>query len=284
VIFVSTGGYRHQTAVKTALDFYSKGISHVELSGGLHSTLLNDELKMVPNDLVLQVHNYFPPPPLPFVFNLASNNPNVFIQSMEHARSAIKIAATLERSLYSFHAGFRIDPSATELGGNLLTHKLTDRFYAIDLFIDAVTVLSKEAEILGVKLLIENNVITKFNLNRFGEDPLLMTQPNEIISVMERLPRNVGLLLDVAHLKVSAQSLQFDLISGHQALKPWICGYHLSDNNGIVDSNQPVKFSSWFWPHLVQDLDFYTLEVYGVSIEDLYFQQCLTGEMLYKKL
>jgi sugar phosphate isomerase/epimerase len=131
--------------------------------------------------------------------------------------------------------------------------------------------------------LIENNVITQANFSSFGEDPLLMTDPEAIISVMKEMPKNVGLLVDVAHLKVSAQTLKFDLIDGHEKLKPWIHGYHLSDNDGSVDSNEPVLADSWFWKHLLRGLDYYTLEVYGSSPQDLYYQQCLFREMLSKE-
>jgi sugar phosphate isomerase/epimerase len=282
VIFVSTGGRRDQTAVQTALDFYQAGIRHVELSGGSYSNQFEKDSQLVPADLMIQVHNYFPPPAIPFVFNLASDMVEVANLSINHAQTAIKIAATLKRSIYSFHAGFRINPLASELGKKLETRRLINRSEALNIFIERVYGLSKFAEDLGVKLLIENNVITQFNFNSFGEDPLLMTDPEEIIYVMKGMPKNVGLLVDVAHLKVSSQTLKFDLIDAHERLKPWIHGYHLSDNDGSVDSNEPVLASSWFWEHLLRGLDYYTLEVYGVSPQELYYQQRLFREMISK--
>jgi sugar phosphate isomerase/epimerase len=128
--------------------------------------------------------------------------------------------------------------------------------------------------------MVENNVITQSNFNRFGEDPLLLTCPDEIFAVMKEMPKNVGLLLDVAHLKVSANTLGFDLINGHEKLKPWIKGYHLSDNSGDVDSNEQVTPASWFWKYILRDLEFYTLEVYGATDIELYAQYLLTKKML----
>lgn len=283
MIFVSTGGRRDQTAIQTALDFYRAGIRHVELSGGSYSNQFERDSQLLPADLMIQVHNYFPPPATPFVFNLASDMEEVANLSINHAQTAIKISSTLERPIYSFHAGFRINPLASELGKKLETRRLINRSDALNLFIERVYGLSKFAEDLGVKLLIENNVITQSNFNSFGEDPLLMTDPEEIISVMKEMPKNVGLLVDVAHLKVSAQTLKFDLIDAHDRLKPWISGYHLSDNDGSIDSNKPILPNSWFWRHLLRGLDYYTLEVYGVSPQDLYHQQSLFKEMLSKE-
>jgi sugar phosphate isomerase/epimerase len=283
MIFVSTGGRRDQTAIQTALDFYRAGIRHVELSGGCHSEKFDTDIHSLPTDLIIQIHNYFPPPVMPFVFNLASDEKEISNLSIDHAQKAIEIASSLKRPIYSFHAGFRINPLAIELGKKLKTRRLTDRAHALDLFFERVVKLAKVAENLGVQLLIENNVITQSNFNGFGEDPLLLTNPEEIISVMKEMPKNVGLLLDVAHLKVSSQTLKYDLIEAHERLKPWIVGYHLSDNNGFIDSNEPVLVNSWFWKHLVRGLDYYTLEVYGVTPQNLYSQQCLFREMLSKE-
>ena len=280
MIFISTGGRRDKSAIDTALNFYRQGIRHVELSGGLHSKEFLTELKTVPRDLILQIHNYFPPPATPFVFNLASNVFDISEMSIGLARNAIQISSGLERSIYSFHAGFRINPRANELGGKLVARQLMSRRLAIEIFIERVLLLAKEAESMGVRLMIENNVITQSNFNRFGEDPLLFTCPDEIFAVMKEMPKNVGLLLDVAHLKVSANTLDFDLINGHEKLKPWIKGYHLSDNSGDIDSNEQVTSASWFWKYLVRNLDFYTLEVYGATDIELYAQYLLTKEML----
>jgi hypothetical protein len=283
MIFISTGGRRDKSAIDIALDFYHHGIFQVELSGGLHSESFVADLESIPNDLILQIHNYFPPPAIPFVFNLASDEIDISQLSIDLARNAIKISSALERSIYSFHAGFRINPRSNELGRKLVARELTSRAFALEIFVERVLMLAKEAESLGVRLMIENNVITRSNFNSFGEDPLLLTHPDEIVAVMKRMPKNVGLLLDVAHLKVSSKTLKFDLVGAHELLKPWIQGYHLSDNNGDVDSNEPVTPSSWFWEYIIGNLDSYTLEVYGVSSEDLFAQYLMTKEMLAKR-
>ena len=58
--------------------------------------------------------------------------------------------------------------------------------------------------------MIENNVLSAKNAYEFSANPLLMCDPQECQKIMELLPGSVKLLIDVAHLKVSANSLNFD--------------------------------------------------------------------------
>ena len=97
---------------------------------------------------------------------------------------------------------------------------------------------------------------------------------------MKRMPSNVKLLIDVAHLKVSAKTLQFDAIKMLNECSEWTFAYHLSDNDGISDSNQPISLDSWFWPYLKQNVNFYVLEVYGLLPEELLQQSGLVKQIL----
>jgi len=280
VIFISTGGRYRQSAAETSSYYYQHGILNVELSGGAHSETCLSDLQALSNQLVFQVHNYFPPPAIPFVFNLASDDNDISQLSIDHVRSAIRLAIALRRPVYSFHAGFRINPRVKELGGILASSPLVERHKALNLFGERVTLLAEEARQEGVTLLIENNVINGTNLKSFGEDPLLLTQPDEISTFMGRVPSNVGLLLDVAHLKVSGIALGFDFIAAHKKLQPWIKAYHLSDNDGTRDSNNAVSEDSWFWDGLVQGLDYYSLEVYQTPATELIEQRNLVADKL----
>ena len=88
------------------------------------------------------------------------------------------------------------------------------------------------------------------------------------------------LLIDVAHLKVSANSLGFDRLKFLKSVYPWIRACHLSDNDGLSDSNESVKEDSWFWKHIPSNLDYYSLEVYGKNPIELAEQVKLTQSML----
>ena len=99
---------------------------------------------------------------------LASTDPDISRLSISHVRQAIRIASLVNRPIYSFHAGFRIDPKVRELGRQLDRHNLVARGLSLDLFGDRITTLAEEASHEGVTLLIENNVINKNNYESYG--------------------------------------------------------------------------------------------------------------------
>jgi hypothetical protein len=86
--------------------------------------------------------------------------------------------------------------------------------------------------------------------------------------------------VDVAHLKVSANSLDFDPALMFDLCHQRTTGYHLSDNNGREDSNEPVGEDAWFWPHLKPEVDYYSVEVYGQTTSELLQQAKLVRSKL----
>ena len=119
------------------------------------------------------------------------------------------------------------------------------------------------------------------NAAEFSANPLLMCDPDESRQVLERLPADVGFLIDVAHLKVSANSLQFDPVAMFEHCYDRIAGHHLSDNNGLEDSNQRFDENAWFWPHLKKDAGYFSIEVYGCTPGQLLAQSKLAQSKLY---
>ena len=138
----------------------------------------------------------------------------------------------------------------------------------MSLFIDRVCDLAEFAKIKGVELLIENNVLSKNNYEEFKANPLLMIESDECLEIMNSTPRNVNLLLDVAHLKVSANTLKFDPIKSMNDTKDWIKGYHFSDNDGLSDTNQMISESSWFINNIDRNKSC-VLEVYDISVSKI---------------
>lgn len=132
----------------------------------------------------------------------------------------------------------------------------------------------------GVRLLVENNVLTVGTAASNGDDVLLMTTPDGIRSTLACLPDDVGLLMDVAHFAVSAQTLGFKASSSLRDLAPVIGGYHLSDNDGLADSNEPVHEDSWFWDDLDAHVPYVTLEIHPGKVESYAEQVALTERKL----
>lgn len=266
---VSTGGFSKFPADEVSSLFQSCGIDSIELSGGTYHSHLIGNLIKLKNQIDFEVHNYFPPPAQPFVFNLASMSKEIADKSISHVVDALKYCQCLGSDFYSFHAGYLIDPEVNELGAVIGKKPINDRDACKELFVQRVSYLAKLAEDCGVRLMIENNVLSSANFKAFSQNPLLMCDPGEIYEIASILPDGVGLLLDVAHLKVSAKTLGFRPDNVFQDLKEKIYGYHLSDNDGFEDSNESFDEDSWFWGLLNNKIRYCSIEVYKKKPSEL---------------
>lgn len=280
MIYLSTGGFSNNTFKDTSCLFDNKIVKAFELSAGKYTPSLLNDLTYVSENFEVALHNYFPVPKEPFVFNLASFNLEILKQSKEHAMRAIELSSLYGSKFYSFHAGYLLDPQPSELGHKIKSKKLNSREDSIEHFILNVKELATFAEKHNVTLLIENNVISKANLDSFNCNPLLMSEPVETQYIFSKLPRNVKLLIDVAHLKVSAKTLNFDPVKYLKDFSDITLAYHISDNNGLEDSNEPFTENSWFVDHIRKDLEYYSLEIYVSDIEVLEEQYKLLSEIL----
>ena len=166
------------------------------------------------------------------------------------------------------------------LGKKIKKTKLQDRKKTLQLFISRVSQIAKFAKKKNVEILIENNVISKKNFLEFNANPLLMTSDKEMIKIMKKTPKNVNLLVDVGHLKVSAKTLGFNAIKTLKKIQKWIKGYHLSENNGLEDSNKAINSKSWFLKHLIKT-DYISIETYIKSTKKLKKQMNLVNKILY---
>ncbi len=280
MIYISTGGFRGRTADDVSAELLGAGANSIELSGGAYSETLLKDLQALSQDAHFQVHNYFPPPADPFVLNLGSLDQETGDRSVAHVEQALEWCVALGADRYSFHAGFLLDPKVDELGQRIPNRSLFDRDECIEVFVSRVSRLAAIAERAGIALMIENNVLSAKNAHEFSANPLLMCDPQECHKIMVLLPGSVKQLIDVAHLKVSANSLNFDAAQMFDVCHERIAGYHLSDNDGLEDSNKQFGEDAWFWPHLTSDVDYYSVEVYGCTPDQLRQQADLVRSKL----
>ena len=282
MIFISTGMINNQSAVKTTKEFLDLGIKEIELSGGLYEENIPDKIKKFKKLASFQVHNYFPPPKVSFTLNLATFDKDLLNICYEHLKNSIRLSSELEGNYYSFHAGFLIDPQPKELGKKFKKRKINNKQEAIKIYIERLNYLSVFAKKEGVELLIENNVLNKQHYKIFEQDPFLMTSTDDALYIMKNTPKNVSLLVDFAHLKVAAKTLNFNPVDFLKICDPWIKGYHLSDNNGEYDTNDLITESSWFWPYIKKNLEYYTLEIKCDNKSILLDQKKLVNKHLYQ--
>lgn len=197
-------------------------------------------------------HNYFPPPQRPFVLNLASEVDSIRRRSIEHCQRGLRLSQQAGSPFFSAHAGFCIDPQPEELGKQLRqTEQVIERKKCWSLFIESLQAVLRTAEALNVDFYIENNVTAGMNLNVHGQNPLLASHIEELVSLTAEVDHaRFGLLLDTAHLKVSGRTLGFAPEKWLQTAGPYIKAIHHSDNNGLFDSNEALGPDYWFLEYL----------------------------------
>jgi sugar phosphate isomerase/epimerase len=260
-------------AAGLALEF-SSGIP---FHAGMKEIFLRCDLKRLP-------HNYFPAPAEPFVLNLASLDPAIRRRSVEHCRQGLELASESGAPFFSVHAGLCLDPDPSQLGHQLDVERPFQREKNWAAFLDSLSGLIREADDLGVGLLVENNVLASFNLPSSGQNPLLCVDPAECLRLLREVDHTrLGLLLDTAHLKVSSGTLGFSAAEGVQALAPFVQALHHSDNDGLTDSNQAISASYWFlqWMPLFSQA-VHVLEVHDQHEEQIKAQRELLGSAILK--
>jgi len=265
MIYVSSSCIRHKKIKDSVQELAENGFQNIELSGGTkyYENYENDLLELKDKyNLNYRCHNYFPPPKEPFVLNLASLNDETFQMTFKHLQKVIALSKKLGSSKFAFHAGFFIDIKLSEIGKKLSRDNLFDEKKAVERFCNAYEDIKKEAQDLS--LFIENNVFSKTNAKTYnGENPFMMTNFNEYKSLREKIDFN--LLLDVAHLKVSAKTLRLNWEDEFENMMNASSYIHVSNNDGFHDLNNELTKESVLLTMLeksdTKNKDF-TLEVY----------------------
>jgi hypothetical protein len=257
--------------VEQIIQLSEKNALQLEFSSGM--PYKEDMLELCINARIPRlIHNYFPAPKYPFVLNLASVNEGIRKQSIEHCKMAINITDQIGANFFAAHSGFCIDPAPTELGNKISqdASKRIERNLHLDLFYKSVIEILEFADERKIDFYIENNVITQFNLNN-NQNPLLGCDSEELKRVFDDInhPR-FGLLLDTAHLKVSAITLGLSCKDELDKLTPYIKALHHSDNDGLIDSNSEMDLSYWFLPFISQFSKMtHVIEVKNINIEKI---------------
>lgn len=251
-VFVSSGAFNSRNVQDMLREAEAAGCDRIELSSGLAYASGNlDVLRSHTTAFNFLVHNYFPPPSEPFVLNLAAPDEEGGTRSMEHCRRAMALTAEFGGGFYSVHAGFTAAPKVEQLGRPFADAPRMPRERAFDRFVERVRILTAEAADLGLRFFVENNVVAPFNLGRDDEHPFLCAGAEEILMLADRVGSPAfGILVDVGHLKVSAQTLGFGMDDWLRRVQPFVGGFHLSDNDGTADTNLPFGDDAWFLPYL----------------------------------
>ena len=265
MIYISSSCINSVKIKDSVQELALNGFKNVELSGGTdyYEGFEDDLIELKDKyNLSYRCHNYFPPPNEHFVLNLASLNDRIYKKSLDHIKKAISLSKLLGARKYGFHAGFLIDIDVSEIGKKISKTNLFSRQESVSRFCLAYENIKNNTD--GVDLYIENNVISKTNFETYkGVNALMMTNFSEYESLKEKIDFN--LLLDLAHLKVSARTLGLNWEDEFENMMGVSNYIHISDNDGFHDLNNQLTRSSSLLSMLKQSntskKDF-TLEIY----------------------
>ena len=280
MIFISTGGCKKEPATEFGKAIYNELGFGIELSGGAYDPDFRSKILELASQTKVTLHNYYPVPEHPFVINLASDSCDLRTRSIEHVKSALQLSSEIGSPVYACHAGFLVDPPPAALGKKFSTLPISSKEEALLRFADAVCMLTELGQYYGVQLLIENNVLTKSNLETFGCNPLLLTTAEEIKEFSKHTGLETFLLLDLAHLKVSALTHNLSVKNQLENMTPFISGYHFSENDGLADTNDPIGKDPWFADLLVDDIEYNVAEIYTQDLSLLGEQHRLISSLL----
>ena len=242
-LYVSTSCLKDEDDIFRVLDSYcSNGISHVELGIGRKPAAPLSRIRHYGFSLL--AHHYFPPPRDRFVVNLASQDAALLAQSIAQVKRSIDFCSRFNIPLFSFHGGFCADPdSGFCFSGSA---RITPYQLAFDTFAASVKEVNSHAQARGVRLAVENNVLSRSTLRDGGNRLLLLCEAAEFERLWERVASdNIGILLDLGHLRVSASWLGFDADAFIEEVKGKISALHINDNDGRSDTHGRVDKGSW---------------------------------------
>jgi sugar phosphate isomerase/epimerase len=189
-------------------------------------------------------HNYFPPPSERIVVNLASQDATILERSRRQIKRSIDFCQALGTDFFSFHSGFRLEPDEhyrLRANGSAAPYEA-----AFATFVESVKEINSHAQEKGVRIAIENHGMPEKDLSRGKNLTYMLCEAWEFERLWAAVPSaNVGMLLDLGHLKLASQSLGFDKEEFLDRVKERVLSVHVHDNNGRADEHGEVTEGSW---------------------------------------
>ena len=262
MIYISTACVRHNKIKDSVQELVNYGFKNIELSGGttFYDGFVEDLLELKAKyNLNYICHNYFPPPEEHFVVNLASLDDVVFNKTFEHLERSINLSKKLNADKFGFHAGFYYNIPLDQIGKSITRQAIFDKKKSIVRFCSAFNSLKEKHP--TISLYLENNVLSHQNYKNFDDNFFMLTNSYEYWDLCKKI--NFNLILDVAHLKVTCNSLNLNFEQEFDRLFSKSDYIHVSDNNGLIDQNKGLRKSS----DLHKILSQYTWKNKTVTIE-----------------
>lgn len=247
-IYISTSAFR-EDILDRCLDLSLDSIRKVEFSGGkfigYEKTVREIERLLRAGVTNVLIHNYFPIPEKSFVLNFASDNPDILERSFLLADRALTLCSRFGVPYYSFHPGYLADAYERPDGHfGFSSAGFAPYPRALERFRKSVHRLLEMGRARGVAIAVENLFPSPGNIRTS-----LNCSMEEVEELLCSLPEEVGLLVDLAHLNITARHLERDRQGFVDLLlekfSRRIVELHLSGNNGLQDEHLPIAPGDW---------------------------------------
>lgn len=236
-IYASTTCLCNHNYQETLEVYEAAGIERVEL-GYCPVPQLNMDSLVGDSSLEFVAHNYCLPTVDEFILNLASPDETIRERSIRYVCDAVAFCDGHDIPRYTFHAGFRVDPS---LSLEFPTEDIPPYNECFERFVNSLRQILSHTSEYDVNLAIENNVVTSENV--VEDTPVIMfCQPDEFDQLFDIVDSDrLGILLDTGHLNVSGTTLGYDQTKAIKTLSPYVSMLHLHWNDGQNDEHRPSK-------------------------------------------
>src|ERR1700741_1278971 len=137
MIYISSSCIKTTKISQAVEQLAENGFNCIELSGGTQPyPAMEEDLLVLKEKYSLNYlcHNYFPPPDVPFVLNLASLDDHVREMTVAHLQKAIQLSKRLGAVKFGFHAGFLINIPLQQIGKKIEQLPLFNREEAFTVF------------------------------------------------------------------------------------------------------------------------------------------------------
>lgn len=211
--------------VFTVLRVYKKlGIKNVEL-GSAHSYIKDlSPLFKYKKDFKFTIHSVFPPTKEQFMMNLASNT-IVKTKTIEAAKKAVELARKIDAPIYSLHSGYLCE--IDDMGHSISAVSMS-RETAEDNIVSSLIDICDFASQYNVRVAIENSSAE--------EAHQLFFTAKQYKGLLRKVNRpNLGLLIDLANLRIAGYRRRFDPKEYIKEVAGHIFEMHVAESTRTLD-------------------------------------------------
>lgn len=251
MIYISSAAVNSSSIEDSINKLAGIGIRNIELSGGgNYSGNILEKLKDLKKKFLLNllIHNYFPPSKEDFVLNIASHNKVTRSKSINFVKRSIDLANDLGIDFYTLHPGYarELSPAPNSDYFTADSSSTISPELAFTHMFESLSEIRKYAGERGVRIGLEN----LFPIDN-APDCSLLCIPCDIFHFLNNFTEdsNVGFLLDLGHLSISANYFGFNKNEFIETLSKEyhhkILEIHLSGNDGKKDQHTLLSPDCW---------------------------------------